>query len=677
MEIELSVIVPAHNEESRIRRMLDAYLPYFAKKYGNKVEFLVVVNGSTDATADIVNSYISDYPQLRCIIEQDPIGKGGAVIRGFEEAKGTLLGFSDADGSTPPQAFQDLIDNIGEEDSIIASRWRKDSIVSPRQPLIRRTASRVFNILTRFLFGLKLTDTQCGAKLFRSDSVRDLLPSLGITRWAFDVDLLFQLRRVGRSIVEIPTEWHDVAGSKIQVTSISVEMAAALLRLRLLYSPLKWVVAVYDKTLGPFMHPAGLAEDRLFRHSFLLMSGAQISNIANMIFQAAMVRMLGRNNAVAYGEVYTMLSVYAIIMMPLGALGRTVTHFTAKLLAVSDGPDAVRYLVRHVIGVISVVGAVFFAVVFISRYQLAAFFRLDTSVLILITAVALLLAMYQTIITGVMTGVQAFVWFSVIVVVWGVVRLFLAIGLVAAGGGAASALSAHTLALAISLLVSVYGLRLLLGKRRQICRAEILGIYGYLFKFLFALLGYSVLMSADAPLVKHYFNADTAGLFAKSTMVAHIVIFLPLPVAGALFPKVVSSGGTSRNNARTLAKAVFLVASIVACGVLTCTILTKPVLNILIGESPDTLVHLTRTMVLAFAPLCVVFVLMNFELAQNRFFIAVPLFLCATLYLVGVSYMHTSLYHVAWILGGVNTLALVLSIACLPWRSFLKKNDAG
>lgn len=671
--MKLSIIVPACNEEKRIGRMLDAYLPFFAEKYGNDVEFLVVVNGSTDDTDKLVQSYVSDYPQLKCIVDPARIGKGGAVIRGFNEAKGNLLGFSDADGSTPPKAFQDLVDNIGNSDAIIASRWRKDSIVSPKQPLLRRTASRVFNILTRVMFGLKLTDTQCGAKLFRRESVCNLLSSLGITRWAFDVDLLFQLRRAGSSISEIPTEWHDVPGSKVQVASVSAEMTAALARLRLIYSPFKWVVTLYDKTLGPFMHPPGLAQDKLFRHSFILMSGAQISNVANMLFQMTMVRLLSDDS---YGSMYAMLSLYAIITMPLGALGRTTSHFTAKFCKAAK-PDAVLDLLKHLLFVFSIFGVMALAVIFFYRYQLAGFFRLDNPILILITGVALFGALYQAVVGGILSGMQAFIWASAMGMIWSVLRFTIGAGLVAAGGDAPAALSAHALALWLTLCIVAFGLLKLLGKRKSPQREKLSGIYSYLFKYLFALAGYAVLMNADMPLVKHYFESETAGIFAKATMVARTIIFLPLPVAGALFPKVVSSGKTSRGSLRTLFKALFLVGMIVAVGGFACIVFTGTILNILVGGCPDTLVHLTRTMVLAFAPLCIVFVLMNFELAQNRFFIAIPLVLCATLYLVGVSYMHTSLYHVAWILGGVNTLALVLSIACLPWRSFLKKNDAG
>jgi len=253
--VKLSIIIPAYNEEARLGAMLDAYLPYFVARYGEEVELIVVVNGSTDRTAELAQSYAARAPQARVIVEPTAVGKGGALLLGFAAARGERIGFVDADGATPPAAFQQLAEEIGDAGAIIASRWIPGARVSP-QPLARRIASRVFNGLTRLLFGLKIHDTQCGAKLVRADALRAVLPRLGITRWAFDVDLLFQLRRAGYAIRETPTEWHDVAGSQLRVARASFEMFVAIVRLRLLYSPLRWVVTLYDHSIGRLFHPS-------------------------------------------------------------------------------------------------------------------------------------------------------------------------------------------------------------------------------------------------------------------------------------------------------------------------------------------------------------------------------------------------------------------------------------
>ncbi|MCX7819922.1 MAG: glycosyltransferase family 2 protein [Kiritimatiellae bacterium] len=249
MDVRLSIVVPARNEERRLGRMLDAYLPFFRDRYGDAVEFIIVVNGSTDRTAELARRYAAQWPLVRVIEEPRPIGKGGAVMVGFRAARGERIGFVDADGATPPEAFEDLLHHFDGAGAVIANRWDPRSDIL-RQPWTRRLASRVFNAMVRLLFGLHTTDTQCGAKVLTRRAVEDVLPHLGITQWAFDVDLLFQLRRHGHRIVEVPTVWRDVGGSHVRVGKTGLEMFIAVVRLRLIYSPFRWIVRVYDHTLG-------------------------------------------------------------------------------------------------------------------------------------------------------------------------------------------------------------------------------------------------------------------------------------------------------------------------------------------------------------------------------------------------------------------------------------------
>lgn len=252
--MKLSIVIPAYNEEKRLPPMLKAYEAYFSAHYGNDCEILVVVNGSRDRTEEVARALAESRSQIRVLVEEQPIGKGGAVMMGFEAAAGDLIGFVDGDGATAPEAFDDLVQHIGDADLIIASRWMEGSVMDPMQPLARRIASRTFNGLVRLLFRVHVTDTQCGAKLAKREALRVVMPRMGLTRWAFDVDLLFQLRRAGFIIVERPTVWRDVAGSKIRVVRASLQMFAAIVRLRLLHSPLDWTVHLYNRTFGRYLH---------------------------------------------------------------------------------------------------------------------------------------------------------------------------------------------------------------------------------------------------------------------------------------------------------------------------------------------------------------------------------------------------------------------------------------
>jgi glycosyltransferase involved in cell wall biosynthesis len=252
--VKLSIVIPAYNEEKRLGATLDQYLGYFTPRYGQDYEIVVVVNGSRDQTERVARERMIEHTQVQVLVDPGRIGKGGAVMLGFRAAQGELIGFTDADASTPPEAFDDLARNIGDAGAIIGSRWFPESRVFPPQPLKRRIASRMFNFLVRKLFKVKIRDTQCGAKILKRDAVQDVLPDIGITHWAFDVDLLFKLRRAGHRIIEWPTTWRDAGGSQLHVGRASLEMFIAIVRLRLLYSPLRFLVSLYDVTLGRWTH---------------------------------------------------------------------------------------------------------------------------------------------------------------------------------------------------------------------------------------------------------------------------------------------------------------------------------------------------------------------------------------------------------------------------------------
>ncbi|HIE11159.1 MAG TPA: glycosyltransferase family 2 protein [Kiritimatiellae bacterium] len=248
--IELSIVIPAHNEENRLVPTLETYCGYFGKLYADTYEIIVVANACVDRTAGVARDVAARFREIRVIEEPRPVGKGGALLIGFDVARGAAIGFVDADGSTPPDAFHHLIRHLNGADIVIASRWHSKSTVEPRQPWKRRVASRVFNVLVRLLFGLQVSDTQCGAKVFKRQAYATVRSFLGLTRWAFDVDLLYQFRRHGFRILEIPTVWRDVAGSKLNLKRAAIEMSLAITRLRLLYSPFRFVVEIYDHTLG-------------------------------------------------------------------------------------------------------------------------------------------------------------------------------------------------------------------------------------------------------------------------------------------------------------------------------------------------------------------------------------------------------------------------------------------
>jgi glycosyltransferase involved in cell wall biosynthesis len=223
----VSIVVPAHNEEKRIGQVL--------KRYGGRgYEILVVSNGSTDRTPEMVAGFAEQDDKITLLEYPERLGKGGAVLEGFKRASGDFIGFVDADQSTAPEDFQRLVDRLIEKgiDGAIASRRVEGSVILKKQPIRRRLASRAFNVLVRLMFGLPHRDTQCGAKVFRRGAVLQVLPEMKLKGFEFDVELLWRLKERGFLVVEVPITWGHDEGSTFAL-SHAPRMFWNLLKLRL------------------------------------------------------------------------------------------------------------------------------------------------------------------------------------------------------------------------------------------------------------------------------------------------------------------------------------------------------------------------------------------------------------------------------------------------------------
>ncbi len=149
-----------------------------------------------------------------------------------------MIGYVDADGATAPPAFLDLIRHTGEADCVIGSRWLPGAVLHQMQTGRRQFASRVFHRIVQFLFRMNIHDTQCGAKVMRRAAAEKIHPALCIADMAFDINLLYLLKREGFRVLEVPTEWTDKVGSKVALGRTSLTMLLSVVRLRWIYSPL-------------------------------------------------------------------------------------------------------------------------------------------------------------------------------------------------------------------------------------------------------------------------------------------------------------------------------------------------------------------------------------------------------------------------------------------------------
>ena len=232
METTYSIIIPAYNEAQRIGSTLDKVLAHLAAA-GWKAEILVVDDGSTDSTAELVRHCSQARPAVRLLQNPGNRGKGYSVRHGMLEAKGDLLLFSDADLSAPIAEAGKLFASIASgADLAIGSSWLDPALQTGRQPLYRQFFGRLFNLLLRLTLGLRFEDTQCGFKAFTRRAAQLIFTRQRIERWGFDPELLFLAAQLGLKVEEVPVEWADDPRTKIRPLRDGLRIFSEMLRIR-------------------------------------------------------------------------------------------------------------------------------------------------------------------------------------------------------------------------------------------------------------------------------------------------------------------------------------------------------------------------------------------------------------------------------------------------------------
>ena len=229
----LSIVIPAYNEERRLPATLDVIFTWLdGSPYGD-AEVLVVDDGSTDATAAVVESRAAREPRLLLVQNPGNRGKGFAIRHGMLEAKGEWILFSDADLSAPIDELPKLLAAAQEQGAAIAigSRGLDRSLIGVHQSQWREMSGIVFNRIMRLVTGLRFSDTQCGFKLFRRDAARRVFPLQRLEGFSFDVEDLFVARTLGIPTIEVAVRWNNVEGTKVGLMQ-GVASFLDLLRIR-------------------------------------------------------------------------------------------------------------------------------------------------------------------------------------------------------------------------------------------------------------------------------------------------------------------------------------------------------------------------------------------------------------------------------------------------------------
>lgn len=233
-QIDLSIIIPAYNEEMRLPHTLESVQKYLQRQ-SYATEVIVVDDGSTDGTSEVVSTFQKKQPRLGLIRLPKNKGKGFVVRTGILHSRGRFVVFTDADLSTPIEEMDKLWPLLEEGyDVVIGSRRSPDSRVIVPQSWLRRFMGRTYIWLNGFLGIKDVEDVTCGFKGFRREAAKQIFKVARLNGFSFDSEVLYLAQcKFRHRWTKVPIEWEDASGSKVHILREAVTSMADLIKIKL------------------------------------------------------------------------------------------------------------------------------------------------------------------------------------------------------------------------------------------------------------------------------------------------------------------------------------------------------------------------------------------------------------------------------------------------------------
>jgi dolichyl-phosphate beta-glucosyltransferase len=255
----LSIVIPAFNERKRLPRALEVIRRYISNA-ARDWEVIVVDDGSSDGTPDLVRDYADRWPRLRLIEQPRNRGKGAAVKAGIVASVAPIVGFTDADLAAPIEQIDLLLADLADAEVAIMSRALRGASLGNRQSLPREAMGRAYSRLTEALLLRGVPDAQCGLKLYRTSAAREIFLRVAEDGIIFDTEALVVATQRGFRISQRPAIWNHDPDSRIRFSiPMAVGVAVALLRLKVRHKVF-WPL----RAVGPVRHAAPVAME-MFR----------------------------------------------------------------------------------------------------------------------------------------------------------------------------------------------------------------------------------------------------------------------------------------------------------------------------------------------------------------------------------------------------------------------------
>lgn len=227
-QVTLSLVIPAHNEAHSLARAVDAAAGALK---GVPFEIIIAEDGSTDGTDKIAEALARKLSFVRHLHSAEKLGRGRALCRAFNVAKGKYVAYMDADLATNPKHLKEMVVLLANNDVVTGTRYSPES--NSRRSAKRLALSKGFNVLVKTVLGSRLNDHQCGFKGFRREVALELCAKAREKHWFWDTEVLVLAQRRGLRIAEIPVEWKEnEQKSKVNFRRDVVGMASAAVRMR-------------------------------------------------------------------------------------------------------------------------------------------------------------------------------------------------------------------------------------------------------------------------------------------------------------------------------------------------------------------------------------------------------------------------------------------------------------